>query len=953
MSLPRRQRLLRIGTILPAVITAVAGVTVALVIPAAPATPPSPAAFSSHAPIGALDSRYISPGGVRAVGWDLDPDSAKTALTTFARIDGKWVGHTIAALNRPDIAKAHPSAGARHGFDWFIPVPEGNHTVCVAAQNVAAGANYSLGCMTRTFDYGPYGAINTVSAAHGSIHATGWTIDNDNVKAPVTTTITVDGKAHQVTANKSRPDVASAHKGAGAAHGFDETYAVPQGSHTVCVSAASIGFGLGNSLGCKTVTLNDSPVGKVDPLAQQSGKLRLRGWAFDPDQPTTALTLTLKIDSTPAKTLVANLTRTDLAQAHPNAGKAHGFDQLLTLSEGSHKICLTANNVSFGSTTTLICRSAALNFTPTASLLTITATSTGASVTGWATDPDTSAAISARITVDGRTKSTVVAKAAGSSHSGHNFAATVPMTSGRHTVCAIGLNVLYGHANSSASCRTITLALKPLGKFEKLARATGSNNLAVTGWTLDPDTTSPLSVVVTVDGRSGATVRAATARADVARSYPASGAGHGISSTIVATEGEHTVCLTAKNVGGGSDLSLGCKLIIAVHPVVPSAPRSVRAVAGYSAATVTWTKPTTDGGAPWTKYVVTASPGGRTATAGATATSATVTGLKPKASYTFTVRAVNVAGTSSGGTSPRVTTQDTPPPQRTPAPVSTSRYIRNIRGSSSAELATMRREGAADAKANPSGHAYMVLLDIGGQDQYNNGVVLSATTRYVSYADLTKDLKAYADGYHSAQKVSAPVTIAVGTNNDMDVNATTGKAWATQVINPLRSYATRYAGMTIAGANDIEPGFRAGYSQTRSWLSGYLTATSAAFVFNGSADGCAWTVTNRGCNNGWSMAGLYNLAAGASPVRMLNLPQIYNNTMADQWKYISLTGVASRQPRIRFGGPLTELTACVQSGSCGSLSGRSAWSKLWQNLQSDSRLKVSSLPYATDLRIDR
>jgi hypothetical protein len=421
----------------------------------------------------------------------------------------------------------------------------------------------------------------------------------------------------------------------------------------------------------------------------------------------------------------------------------------------------------------------------------------------------------------------------------------------------------------------------------------------------------------------------------------------------VATDGEHTVCLTAKNVGGGSDLSLGCKLIIAVHPVVPSAPRSVRAVAGYSAATVTWTKPTTDGGAPWTKYVVTASPGGRTATAGATATSATVTGLKPKASYTFTVRAVNVAGTSSGGTSPRVTTQDTPPPQRTPAPVSTSRYIRNIRGSSSAELATMRREGAADAKANPSGHAYMVLLDIGGQDQYNNGVVLSATTRYVSYADLTKDLKAYADGYHSAQKVSAPVTIAVGTNNDMDVNATTGKAWATQVINPLRSYATRYAGMTIAGANDIEPGFRAGYSQTRSWLSGYLTATSAAFVFNGSADGCAWTVTNRGCNNGWSMAGLYNLSAGASPVRMLNLPQIYNNTMADQWKYISLTGVASRQPRIRFGGPLTELTACVQSGSCGSLSGRSAWSKLWQNLQSDSRLKVSSLPYATDLRIDR
>jgi hypothetical protein len=26
---------------------------------------------------------------------------------------------------------------------------------------------------------------------------------------------------------------------------------------------------------------------------------------------------------------------------------------------------------------------------------------------------------------------------------------------------------------------------------------------------------------------------------------------------------------------------------------------------------------------------------------------------------------------------------------------------------------------------------------------------------------------------------------------------------------------------------------------------------------------------------------------------------------------------------------------------------------MWSNLQSDSRLKVSSLPYSTDLRIDR
>jgi hypothetical protein len=76
--------------------------------------------------------------------------------------------------------------------------------------------------------------------------------------------------------------------------------------------------------------------------------------------------------------------------------------------------------------------------------------------------------------------------------------------------------------------------------------------------------------------------------------------------------------------------------------------------------------------------------------------------------------------------------------------------------------------------------------------------------------------------------------------------------------------------------------------------------------------------------------------------------------MADQWKFISLTGVTKGQPRINFAGTLTEWTACAQvNNSCGSISGRAAWSKMWSNLQSDTRLKVPSLPYATDLRIDR
>ena len=64
----------------------------------------------------------------------------------------------------------------------------------------------------------------------------------------------------------------------------------------------------------------------------------------------------------------------------------------------------------------------------------------------------------------------------------------------------------------------------------------------------------------------------------------------------------------------------------------------------------------------------------------------------------------------------------------------------------------MRAEGATDAAHNPTGHAYMILLDIGGQGTFGgrSGVVLSATSHFVSNAGLVAAVNAYVDGYASA-----------------------------------------------------------------------------------------------------------------------------------------------------------------------------------------------------------
>jgi hypothetical protein len=292
-----------------------------------------------------------------------------------------------------------------------------------------------------------------------------------------------------------------------------------------------------------------------------------------------------------------------------------------------------------------------------------------------------------------------------------------------------------------------------------------------------------------------------------------------------------------------------------------------------------------------------------------------------------------------------------PAAQTTPAPTSTSRYPRDLNGSA-VDATVMKSRGSIDASNNPSGHAYIQLLDIGGQDASRGGVVLSATSRFLTYAQLVGAMKGYISGYASRQLPGAPAVIAIGTNNDMDVNSATGRAWATNVVNPLVTYAAGLPGLTIAGANDIEPGFAAGVAATRSWLSGFLAATSARFVFNGSADGCGWTSAGAGCNNGWRAADLYWLAGGAAPTRIINLPQIYNTTMAQQWRYISLTGVVSGQSKINFGGSLTEFTACQQAGSCYSMAASSAWSTLWSAIRADARTSQASLPYATDLKIN-
>jgi hypothetical protein len=944
---PRTGRRLarRIGLALLATVVT-AGAAVVVTDSAASARGPS------HLPQGHINSiKQISARYFQLTGWAADIDT-RSSLHVSVMVNGKRHALAMASRRSPKAPTNRGYRGSKHGFVVKVRAPLGRDRVCVVVANRGRGHKKQIGCRTRTLANSPAGRLDSLVQVKGGIEFRGAAWD-PNTSKPISVVVTANGK-----------QIATLPSHNGKRHrSYRGTASLPQGTYNVCVTGQNLGWGKDTTLGCKSIVVNFGPAGAITALAQVPGGIRLTGWAVDPD--TTDPIQVQVLDGDGGTPLGAALT----ANGAGTVRNGHQFSATYTvtasptLTQGDHTICVYGINVGEGQDQDIACQDISLDFNPTARVTQVHQDIDGVQMIGTAIDPDTGDSIDVQLLLDGTLVRTVTA---GRGSRQHSYNEVLPADSGTHTVCAIAVNVQFGTANSDPACRQITLNYDPVGAYENLSRSGGQ--LTVSGWALDAGSTSPVTVSATLDGAPATSALASRTGADVPGSYAGTfGTSHGFSFTVPADDGEHTVCLTATNGstgnGAGATTDLGCQLIIAVHPVAPSAPQSVTAVGGFGGATVSWLAPADDGGAPPSRYTVTSSPGGisttvkvpapTTGTVSTTPITATVMGLKAKRKYSFTVTATNVAGTSDSTMSPTVRTQAAPPPQTSPAPVSTSRYIRNIRNGSAAELATMRSEGATDASYNPSGHGYLVLLDIGGQDSYDGGVVLSATTRFVPYGALVKDVKAYIDGYASKQKPSAPVVIAIGTNNDMDVTRAAGKDWANKVIDPLVSYARKYLAVTIAGANDIEPGFRGSYRDTNRWLGGYLDATTAPFVFNGSADGCSWTKAGKRCNNGWTMSGLYRLAGGAAPTRIINLPQIYNTTMPKQWKYISLTGVRSGQPRINFGGTLTEWTACDQAGGCGSISGVYAWQQLWNQLQSDSQLKVKSLPYSTDLRIDK
>ncbi|MCI1748293.1 MAG: CHAP domain-containing protein [Acidipropionibacterium sp.] len=209
----------------------------------------------------------------------------------------------------------------------------------------------------------PAGVVDSASAQPGTVTVAGWAFDRDVATTPIEVHVYVggppgssSGEGHSIgIANGSRPDVASAYPGVGANHGFNATFVTgKRGRQPVYVFAIDQPSGDNPLIGQAEVVIGDpNPVGSFDQvLSPAPGKVRLRGWTFDPNAPKQAVHLHAYLGGPAGQGEFHDLgttgvARPDVQAAYPETGGSQGFDATFSTSRtGFQTVYVYALNLS-------------------------------------------------------------------------------------------------------------------------------------------------------------------------------------------------------------------------------------------------------------------------------------------------------------------------------------------------------------------------------------------------------------------------------------------------------------------------------------------------------------------------------------------------------------------------------------------------------------------------------
>lgn len=258
---------------------------------------------------------------------------------------------------------------------------------------------------------------------------------------------------------------------------------------------------------------------------------------------------------------------------------------------------------------------------------------------------------------------------------------------------------------------------------------------------------------------------------------------------------------------------------------VPDAPSIGAVSAGSGQATVSFSAPADDGGSPVTNYVVISQPGG--VTAAGSGSPLTVTGLANGTSYTFTVTATNVAGTSAPSTASRAVIPMALPSVPTPQP-----------------LAVVTTVGVPvtilPAPGTPGPQAWD-RLDIGSSPAHGHVVASGQTLVYTpANGFIGTDTFAYRSG--TAFAMSAPATVTVTVTREGSTGVLSRTVTALPGATVTVDLSSIQPGIASASLSGLSPGQAAEVSLSPQ---GVLSFTSQP-SFHGLAQVSATLTTNGG-----------------------------------------------------------------------------------------------------------
>jgi len=193
------------------------------------------------------------------------------------------------------------------------------------------------------------------------------------------------------------------------------------------------------------------------------------------------------------------------------------------------------------------------------------------SVSGWVIDPDAANGTGSVVlslpdrsmTVSGTASRPDVGAAYPGFGANHGYTATMfGVPAGQRSVCVNYPNPGPGR-DTDLGCSTVTVAPptagSPVGEVSTI-RSNGPGSVVVSGFVLDPDTSTPISAVVTVAGQSR-TVVANLAVGGLNSTY-SRGDAHGFEATFSGVGGGSiSGCARALNQGSGTDLDVGCRSV--------------------------------------------------------------------------------------------------------------------------------------------------------------------------------------------------------------------------------------------------------------------------------------------------------------------------------------------------------------------------------------------------------